>query len=152
MEKTEIDQTDEKILHVLRSDARLSYRQVGRKSGVSAATAMTRIKKLEKAGVIEGYTVRINHEKLGYDLTTITELTMSKGENRLGKVEKEISNYPGVCSLYNVTGTADGLVVAKFKNRRELSTFTKKLLSIDFVERTNTHIVLSTMKEDMNIL
>ena len=152
MEKIEIDQTDEKILHVLQSDARLSYRQVGRKCGVSAATAMTRIKKLEKTGVIEGYTVRINHEKLGYDLTTITELTMTKGENRLVKVEKEISNYPGVCSLYNITGSADGLVVAKFKNRRELSNFTKKVLSIDFVERTNTHIVLSTMKEDMNVL
>jgi DNA-binding Lrp family transcriptional regulator len=67
------------------------------------------------------------------------------------KVEKEISSYPGVCSLYNITGSADGLVVAKFKNRNELSNFTKRLLSIDYVERTNTHIVLSTMKEDLNI-
>jgi DNA-binding Lrp family transcriptional regulator len=113
---------------------------------------MTRIKKLLKAGVIEGYTVRINHQKLGYDLTTITELTLTKGENRLAKVENEISDYPGVCSLYNITGTADGLVVAKFKNRTELSNFTKKLLSIDSVQRTNTHIVLFTMKEDMNVL
>jgi DNA-binding Lrp family transcriptional regulator len=152
MEKIEVDQTDEKILNSLRSDARLSYRQVGKNCGVSAATAMIRIKKLEKSGVIEGYTVRINHEKLGYDLTAITELTMAKGENRLLKVEKEISNYPGVCALYNITGSADGLVVAKFKNRRELSSFTRKTLSIDFVERTNTHIVLSTLKEDMNAL
>jgi DNA-binding Lrp family transcriptional regulator len=151
MEIIHIDQTDVKILHALQSDARLSYRQVARKCGISAATAMLRIKKLEKNGVIERYTLQINHEKLGYDLTTITELTITKGENRLMKIEKEISNYPGVCSLYNITGSADGLVVAKFKDRNELSNFTKRLLSIDYVERTNTHIVLSTMKEDINI-
>jgi len=151
MEITHIDQTDVKILHALKSDARLSYRQVAKECGISAATAMIRIKKLEKTGVIERYTVQINHERLGYDLTTITELTITKGENRLMKVEKEISSYPGVCSLYNITGSADGLVVAKFKNRNELSNFTKRLLSIDYVERTNTHIVLSTMKEDLNI-
>jgi len=151
MEIIHIDQTDVKILHALQSDARLSYRQVAKECGISAATAMIRIKKLEKTGVIERYTVQINHERLGYDLTTITELTITEGENRLMKIEKEISNYPGVCSLYNITGSADGLVVAKFKNRNELSNFTKRLLSIDYVERTNTHIVLSTMKEDLNI-
>lgn len=150
MEKLEIDRTDVKVLHVLQSDARLSYRQVARKSGISAATVMTRIKKLEKMGIIEGYTLRINHEKLGYDLTAITELTIPKGE--MWKVEKQISNYPGVCSIYNITGPADGIVVGKFRNRRELNEFTKWLLSIDLVERTNTHIVLSTMKEDWNVL
>jgi len=113
---------------------------------------MTRIKRLEETGVIQGYTLRIDYEKLGYDLTVITELTITKGEDRFVKLEKEISNYPGVCLLYNVTGSADGLVVAKFKNRRELSKFTKKLLLIDYVERTNTHIVLSTMREDLNML
>jgi DNA-binding Lrp family transcriptional regulator len=147
-----IDQTDVKILQALHSNARLSYRQVAQKCGISAATAMTRIKKLEETGVIEGYTIRIDHEKLGYDLTVITELTVTKGEDRFVKVEKEISNYPGVCLLYNITGSADGLVLAKFRNRKELSKFTKKLLSIDYVERTNTHIVLSTMKEDINML
>jgi DNA-binding Lrp family transcriptional regulator len=147
-----IDQTDVKILQALRSNARLSYRQVAQKCGISAATAMTRIKKLEETGVIEGYTLRVDHEKLGYDLTVVTELTVTKGEDRFLKVEREISNYPGVCLLYNITGSADGLVVAKFRNRKELSKFTKKLLSIDYVERTNTHIVLSTMKEDMNML
>ena len=147
-----VDQTDVQILRALLSDARLSYRRVAERCGISAATAMTRIKKLEKMGVIEGYTLRIDHEKLGYDITTITELTIAKGENRLMNVEKGISNCPGVCSLYNITGSADGVVVAKFRNRTELSKFTKKLLSIDGVERTNTHIVLSTIKEDINIL
>ncbi len=150
MEKTEIDQTDVKLLRVLQSDARLSYRQVARKCGVSASTAMTRIRILEKMGLIEGYTLRMNHEKLGYDLTAITEVTISKGA--IWKVAKEISNYPGVCLFYNITGQADGIVIAKFKNRSELNDFTKWILSMDFIERTNTHICLSTIKEDLNIL
>ena len=150
MEKLEVDQTDVKLLRALQSDARLSYRQVAKRCGLSASTAMTRIRGLEKMGVIEGYTLRLNYEKLGYDITAITEVTISKGA--IWKEANEISNHPGVCLFYNITGQADGIIVAKFKNRSELNDFTKWLLSKGFIERTNTHICLSTIKEDLNIL
>jgi DNA-binding Lrp family transcriptional regulator len=150
MQESPVDKTDVKIIQTLVSDARLSYRQVGKKSGVSAATAMVRIKKLEKAGIIEGYTVRLNHEKLGYELTTATEIVVSKG--KLMEVAKEISDYPGVCCVYNITGLSDGLIMAKFKNRSEMSNFTKWMLSLPLIERTNTHVVLTTAKEDLSLL
>jgi len=43
-------------------------------------------------------------------------------------------------------------VIAKFRGRRDLSDFTKKLLAMPYVERTNTHVVLTTMKEDFRML
>jgi len=44
------------------------------------------------------------------------------------------------------------MVIAKFRNRKELSDFTKSLLSMPFIERTNTHVVLTTVKEDFRLL
>jgi len=55
-------------------------------------------------------------------------------------------------AVYDVTGLTDAMVIAKFKSREELSKFTKALLAMPFVERTNTHIVLTTVKEDFRLL
>jgi DNA-binding Lrp family transcriptional regulator len=105
---------------------------------------------MEKEGIIKGYSVLLDHEKLGYELTVVTELTVSKG--RLLEVESEIARLPNVCCVYDVTGLTDAVVIAKFKTREELSKFTKRLLSIPYVERTNTHVVLTTVKEDFRII
>ena len=53
--------------------------------------------------------------------------------------------------LRRVTGDVDAIVVAKFRSREELSKFTKELLSLPYVERTNTHVVLNTVKEDFTL-
>jgi len=50
-----------------------------------------------------------------------------------------------------VTGATDGIVIGKFRDREELSRFAKSLLAMPFVERTNTHIVLTTVKEDFRL-
>ncbi|MGB9134428.1 MAG: Lrp/AsnC ligand binding domain-containing protein, partial [Candidatus Bathyarchaeia archaeon] len=57
-----------------------------------------------------------------------------------------------VCCVYDVTGETDAFVIAKFHNREELSIFAKQLLSLPLVDRTNTHVVLTTVKEDLNAL
>jgi len=66
-----MDETDEKILKNLMVDARLSARQLALKLGMSTVTVLSRIKKLEKANIIHGYTAMIDHEKLGYVLTAM---------------------------------------------------------------------------------
>ena len=67
-------------------------------------------------------------------------------------MESEIARLPNVCCVYDVTGLTDAVIIAKFKTREELSKFTKRLLSIPYVERTNTHVVLTTVKEDFRII
>jgi DNA-binding Lrp family transcriptional regulator len=146
----ELDGTDVKILRILLSDARLSSRQIARKTGVSIGTVLSRIKKMKQTGIIKEYSAIVDHEKLGYELTVITEMTISKG--RLSEIAKEIARVPNVCCVYNVTGLTDAMVIAKFKKREELSGFTKYLLSLPHVERTNTHVVLTTMKEDFRVI
>ena len=145
-----LDETDIKILEILLSDARLSSRQIAKQCGVSIGTVLSRVKKMEKEGVIKGYSALLDQEKIGYELTVISEITVSKG--RLLEMENEIARLPNVCGVYDVTGLIDAIIVAKFKNREELSKFTKRLLALPYVERTNTHIVLTTIKEDFRLI
>lgn len=146
----ELDETDVKILKAVTVDARLSSRQIAKQCGVSVGTVLFRIRRLEEMGVIKGYSVIPDHEKLGYELTVVTEITVSKG--RLLEMESEIARLPNVCSVYDVTGLTDAFVIAKFRNREDLSRFTKRLLSLPYVERTNTHVVLTTIKEDFRLI
>jgi DNA-binding Lrp family transcriptional regulator len=146
----ELDETDVKILKVLLSDSRLSSRQIAKQCDISIGTVLSRIRKMEHEGIITGYTALLDQEKLGYELTVVTEITVSKG--RLLEMENEIARIPNVCGVYDLTGLSDAAIIAKFKNREDLSKFTKKLLSLPFVERTNTHVVLTTIKEDFRII
>ena len=143
------DEIDKKIVNEYLQDSRLSYREIAKRLGLAVGTIMTRTKKLELQGIIKDYTVILDHNKLGYDLTAITEIMVSKG--KLIEMEKEIAKMKVTCAVYDVTGDNDAIIIAKFKNRQELNQFTKKLLSMPFVERTNTHIVLDTIKEDFRL-
>jgi len=67
-------------------------------------------------------------------------------------MEREIAKLPGVCAVYDVTGDTDGIVIAKFRTREELSLFTKSLLAMPFVERTNTHVVLRQLRKILDFL
>lgn len=144
--RLEPDHLDQKILRLLLSDGRASFRQMAAELSVSTTTVAGRVSRLERSGAIRGYAAILDFERLGYELTAVTEILVSKG--KLLEMEREIAKLPGVCAVYDVTGEIDGIVVAKFKTRDELSRFTKGLLSMPFVDRANTHVVLTTVKED----
>ena len=146
----ELDKLDDRILEELLKDSKRSYRELARHLGVAVTTVINRIQRMEKSGIISGYTIRVDYEKLGYELVVVTEITVSKG--KLLEMEKEIAKIPAVCAVYDVTGLTDAMVIAKFKNRKDLSNFTKGLLSMPFIERTNTHVVLTTVKEDFRLI
>jgi len=146
----ELNETDKKILENLLADARLSSRQIAKNVGVSVGTVLSRVKKMEEDGLIKGYSAILDHQKLGYELTVVTEITVSKG--KLVEMENEVAKLPGVCCVYDVTGLTDAVIIAKFKTREDLGKFTKYLLALPYVERTNTHVVLATVKEDLRLL
>lgn len=150
MSHTSLDETDIKILTKLVSDARLSYRSIAEQIGVSPPTVLARVEKLERNKIIKSYSALLDHEKLGYDLTAIIEVIAIK--NKVVEVEKVLSKYENVCAIYDITGLTDMIIVAKFRNRNELSNFVKKELSIPSVQRTNTHLVFITVKEDFKLL
>ena len=144
-----LDETDERILKNLLMDARQSARHLALKLGMSTVTVLSRIKKLEKAKIIHGYTAIVDHEKIGYSLTAIIEI-LAKND-KVMDIEEEIAKFENVCGVYDITGSTDTIVIAKFKERKELSKFVKDLATIPNVENTITHLVLNTAKEDFRL-
>ena len=144
-----LDSLDEKILKNLAVDARQSARQLALKLGVSTVTILSRMKRLEMDKIIVGYTATIDHEKIGYSLTAIIEIIAKN--DKIADIEEELSKFENVCGVYDITGTTDTIIIAKFKERNELSTFVKGLTAIPNVENTITHLVLNTAKEDFRL-
>lgn len=141
------EKLDRAILEELLRDGRRSFREIAKKTKVSVVTVRQRIRRMEREGVISGYSALVNQERVGFGITAISEVTVSKG--RLLEVQREIAKMGSVCAVYDVTGVEDSIVISKFRNREELSAYTKALLALPHVERTNTHIVLNTCKEDL---
>ena len=144
------EETSNKGLSEYLRDSRQSYREVAKKVGVSSGTVASRVRELEERGIVRRYTLLLDYEKLGYELTAITEIIVSGG--KMLNIGEEIAKMGQTCGVYNIMGDSDIMVVGKFKTRKELSDFTKKILTIPNVERTKTHLVLNTLKEDFSLL
>jgi DNA-binding Lrp family transcriptional regulator len=143
--KMNIDDLDKKIINVLIVDSKLSYREIGKRVKVSVATVMHRVKRLEKEGIIKGYTTSVDYEKIGYDVSVIIKMRIAKG--KLFELEKKIANDPNIFAVYDVTGDFDSIIIAKFKSRKSMDSFLKKTQAYEFMERTETVLVLNTIKE-----
>ncbi|ADT83242.1 MULTISPECIES: Lrp/AsnC family transcriptional regulator [Thermococcus] len=142
-----IDELDRKILSLLQKDARLSYREIAKKLNVAVGTVYNRLKRLEEEGILKGFYPKLDYEKLGYELTAIIGVR-AQGK-RIIQIEKEIAKDDHVLCVYDVTGEYDIIVVAKFKGREDMNRFVKKVLAIDGVEKTNTHVAMDIVKEDL---
>ncbi|MCS7131712.1 MAG: Lrp/AsnC family transcriptional regulator, partial [Hadesarchaea archaeon] len=108
-----------------------------------------RVKRLQDEGIIKGYSAKVDPTKLGMDLTAVIGLRVAGGH--LVEVEEEISKMKGVCCVYDVTGGYDAIVIARFRSRADLNGFIKNILANPHVERSVTHVVLNTVKEDFTV-
>ena len=140
-----IDDTDRKIISVLEKDARASLRKISEEVGVSLGTVSNRVNKMEESGVILGYKVSLDPDKLGWGLNVVVGLRIEKG--RLIEIQEKIARDRRVCGVYDVTGDYDSMVIARAQDREDLDDLTKNVMSIDGIERSVTHLVLNTVKE-----
>jgi DNA-binding Lrp family transcriptional regulator len=145
-----MDELDYRILEKLNENARKSYREIARDLKVSLTTISNRIKKLEEDKVIERYIPLINQEKIGYDLTAVINVKISHG--RLIEVQQKISKDKHVSGVFDITGDWDSLIIAHFKDRRDLNGFIKGVLAMENVEKTNTQIVLNIVKNEKRVM
>jgi DNA-binding Lrp family transcriptional regulator len=144
-----INDLDFRILSLLQQDSRLSFNKIARKLGISVGTAFNRIKNLEKKGVLKGYTIILDSDKIGYGLTALILIQTQGGH--LSEIESEISKAANVIVVYDITGDYDAAIITKFKDRTSLSVFIKNLMTIPHVKRTVTSVVLNVIKEELRV-
>lgn len=143
--KIKLDEIDFKLIQEYTQDSRRSLRKIAKKIGVAVTTVQEHTRKLERLGIIKGYSAIVDYEKLGYELTSISEVSVSKG--KVVEVEETLAKFPETVAVYDVSGSTDIISIARFKTKEQLNKHIKKVLAIPFIEQTNTHLVLATVKE-----
>ena len=141
-----LDELDVAILRRLNTDARKSFRDIARELRVSISTVSNRVKRLEHEGIVLGYIPVLDEKKLGYDVLAVIGIRISKG--KLLEVQRKIGREDKVVDVYDVTGEYDSVIIARFKNTKELDAFIKRLVAMENVERTYTQVVLNVVKQE----
>ncbi|MFB6204252.1 MAG: Lrp/AsnC family transcriptional regulator [Candidatus Nanohaloarchaea archaeon] len=142
-----VDQLDLDILERLNEDGRASMRQVASEVDASPSTVSNRVKELRNSGVIAGFRPVIDYDRLGYNLTSITQIRTEAGMQ--DAVAEDLAERGFVTSLYQVTGDKDIIVIARFRGRRELKeNLVQDLNKMDGVKNTNTNVVLESETEN----
>ncbi len=104
---------------------------------------------MEEDGIIKGYVPVVEPSKAGYDLIAVINVTIKRG--KLQDVASHLDKFNNIVSIYNVTGNYDAVIIARFKNRGQLNNFVKELQTFENVDKTNTSLVLNTIKEDIRV-
>ena len=141
-----LDDLDFQLLDLLYIDSRMKYAEMAEHLGVSVGSVHNRIKNLEERGIIKKFTVQLDPEKLGLDLTVIIEIQIEV--SFLTEVNNDLQKFPQIISLYNITGGTDILAVARFKNRKNMNSVLQEILQIKHIVRTSTHLALQILKEE----
>lgn len=115
-----LDALDRSIVNVLRRDARLSSRAIGRELGVAAGTVGQRIGRLEDAGVIKGYSAIVDEGLLGRSLAFVVGLQINQGNNLDGALDELIA-LEEVDEVLVVTGRWDLLVMGRVRDAYDLN-------------------------------
>jgi len=137
-----LDKIDHLLLAKLRENSRASVSELGRDLGLSRTTVQSRIKRLERAKVITGYSVRVaeTHEKNqihAYVMITV-------GPKRAAAVSAEIKRMPAVRLLQSVSGPFDMIALAVAPSVRDMDDLIDAIGNLEGVERTTSSVVLST--------
>jgi len=120
-----LDSTDWKILRELQQDARLSYNELGRRIGLSAPAAADRVRKLEDAGVITGYSAQLDPAKVGMPLLALIQLRCVQGSCLLRTSIAE--EFPEVLEMHKLSGSHCSVLKVALSSMRHLEAFNERL-------------------------
>ena len=133
-----MDDLNWKILKCLQQNARMSNAEIGRRVGVSSPAVSERIKKMEDAEIIEGYTTFISPFEVGYQLKALITLHAFMG--MLKPFLEKVKTYDEVVNCYRITGNENIVIEVVLKNQKHLENFIDQLI---IYGETKTQIVLS---------
>lgn len=136
-----IDDIDRKILDLLRENARRSLRDIAAVVGLTVAPVQRRIARLEKLGVIERYTVQVNHGRIATGIEAMTELTFVDDLD-LAQVLEFVAQIPEVAQVLTLAGDPDALVRIRVEGVEDLRRVVSQLRSGAGVASTKTLVVL----------
>jgi DNA-binding Lrp family transcriptional regulator len=141
-----MDSIDQRIVSQLIAHARSSYAEIGGIVGLSAPAVKRRVDKLLDAGVLRGFTAVVDPGALGWGTEAFVEMHC-RGNVAPSRIRDGLLLLPEVAAAYTVSGAADAIVQLRAGSIAHLESALERLRAVDFVERTISTVVLSTLLE-----
>ena len=148
--ESHVDERDLDILEVLEADARIPWRQLAQKLGVSEATVYLRVRKLQELGVIRGYTVKLDMDRLGIKARAIVRIKTAPG--MAGRVAEALLKSPQVVEAYEVTGSHNLIAFLAAPSLEEAAKAIDEIASLEGVSDVETIFVLRVIKERQGVV
>lgn len=143
-----IDQKDIKVLKELKTNSRLSAQEISKRTGIATTTVFNRIRRMEKSGVIKGYTTITDEGKIGRNIAAYVLITVDYNLLKRKKITQQelatkLKQNEFVEEVSMITGMSDIIVKIRTLDISQLNEYvTKYLRNVDGVERTQTLIIL----------
>jgi Lrp/AsnC family leucine-responsive transcriptional regulator len=143
-----LDRIDIALLECLQRDARMSLQELSAQVGLTASPCWTRIKRMEESGVIAGYSVRVNADKIGLPDTVIVQVTLdSHSEDALFEFGRALEAIPEVLEAFLVSGDYDYYVRIAVRDTRDYERLLReKLYKIPGIRHSKSSFVLRQLK------
>ncbi|HLE48329.1 MAG TPA: Lrp/AsnC family transcriptional regulator [Candidatus Thermoplasmatota archaeon] len=132
-----MDGMDEKLLELLRGNARESFVNLARQLSTSEGTVRARVKKLQDDGVIRAFTLRT----AGSNIKTIIEIEVETNVHT-NDISSKIAKWKGVEQVYEISGEHDILVVAEASNTAALNEIIERIREFPQVKSTRSRLIL----------
>lgn len=148
-----LDSTDKRILAALQRDGRMTTVELAETIGLSATPVARRVRELEAAGVIQGYTAIVDPRKVGSGIQAVVQIKLEQHSDEIAeRFRTTLEGLPEVSACYALTGDMDFLLHVAVRDIDALSDFTlRQLLRIPGVRDVRTSIVLRTIKRGLSI-
>jgi DNA-binding Lrp family transcriptional regulator len=136
-----LDNKDFRILEILKTDARISIRDLAKKANLRPSTVHQRIMRMKKNKVIEKFTIKLNNSEVGENFIVFILIETEKD------VEAKVFHNDHVKEVFGITGEYDLLIKLKFKDIAEFNEFIIKFRKEPGIKKTVTLVSTITIKE-----
>jgi DNA-binding Lrp family transcriptional regulator len=142
---TAVDELDMSILRLLKENARLSYRSIGKSLNMSTGTISQRIRKLVNSGVIKKFTTIIDSASVGKHCTLLV-MIRSKPGAKLDEMVSQIEKIDESCCIHTITGDYNLHLMLRLKNHDSAADFQEDLRNLEGVQALTSYVVLRSYK------
>lgn len=150
---SELDRYDVVLLTELQRDSRQTVQQLAAAAGLSTTPCWKRVKEMEAAGIIRGYTAVIDPEKVGLSLCVIAELNLLRHhEDDVRRFEQAVANCPQIVRCFSMTGRADYVLHVLAADIKSYERFLHEtVFKLPGVTHVRSSVVLKEVKSDLRL-
>jgi Lrp/AsnC family leucine-responsive transcriptional regulator len=145
-----LDAIDSKILEVLQENSRVSISDLSKQVNLSLSAVSERLKKLESSNIIDKFTVILDSKALGQELSVLMNISLENPRDTEEFLEI-INNENEILECHYVTGEYDYILRITTRNTATLEALMNRIKAIPKIKRTQTNVILSTLKQKYSV-